>query len=178
MTARSQMRKLFGLHLPKTSRQRRRRRTQVARVLVEQLQERVMLSADPTTAWLGALPDSIPLTDISIPGTANSASGPSLQDALLGSGAENEVVPPDATSQGVNDAALAAHVAATVASEAATVAGGENQAANGTAIAANTVALAADTAAGITQISTGAGLAIGLASDITGVASACFPKAS
>ena len=49
MTARSQMRKLFGLHQPKTSRasrQRRRRQTQVARMLLEQLQERVMLSAD------------------------------------------------------------------------------------------------------------------------------------
>src|SRR4051794_39895201 len=106
------MRKLFGLHHPKTSRasrQRSRRKTHVARVLLEQMENRVMLSADPIAAWLGALPDSIPLTDISLPGTVNSASGPSLQDALLGNGAENMVIAPDAKSQGVNDTAYAAY---------------------------------------------------------------------
>ena len=52
MTARSQMRKLFGLHLPKTSRgsrQRSRRQTHVVRMLLEQMQERVMLSATIVT---------------------------------------------------------------------------------------------------------------------------------
>src|SRR4051794_11747484 len=85
MNARSQMRKLFGLHQPKTSRQRRRRQTQHTRLLLEQMENRVMLTADPT-AWLGALPDSIPLTDISIPGTVSSASGPSTGDAFFGDG--------------------------------------------------------------------------------------------
>ncbi len=93
MTARSQT-KPFGLHLledvprvPPAAQEA----THVARMVLEQMQERVMLSAAPTTAWMGALPGSIPLTDISIPGTVNSASGPSLQDALMGSGAENMV---------------------------------------------------------------------------------------
>ncbi len=88
MTARSQTRKLFGLHQPKTSRasrQRSRKKTHVARLQLEQMEGRVMLSAaivtttnGPTgvaqpTAWMGALPGSIPLTDISTPGTYKSA---------------------------------------------------------------------------------------------------------
>jgi hypothetical protein len=156
-------------------------------MLLEQLQERVMLSATIVTttnatgvaqpsAWMGQLADSIPLTDISIPGTVNSAAGPSLQDALLGSGAENMVNPPSPTNNGVTDAQLAAYLTATTDSEAAIVAdaagAGDSQALNAAAIAANTAALTADTAAGITQVSTGAGLAIGLASDVTGLASA------
>ena len=93
MTAHSRIHKLFGLHQPKTSRasrQRSRRQTHVARMLLEQMEDRVMLSAaivtttnGPTgvaqpTAWMGQLADSIPLTDISMPGTVNSASGSSL----------------------------------------------------------------------------------------------------
>src|SRR5271165_2344913 len=139
MTARSRTRKLFGLHQPKTSRasrQRSRRQTHDAKLQLEQMEDRVMLSAaivtttnGPTgaaqpTAWMGALPGSIPLTDISMPGTVNSAAGPSLQDALLGSGAEKEVTPPDATTKGVHDTALAAHAASAAASEAAIVARG------------------------------------------------------
>jgi hypothetical protein len=180
MTGRSQMRKLFALHLPQTSRasrQRRRRQTHVARMLLEQLEGRVMLSATivtttngvtQPTAWMGSLPGSIPLTDISLPGTVNSASGPSLQDALMGSGSENEVNPPSA----LNDAALAQQLLAATDAEAAIATGGEDPVTNATAIAAAATATADDTAAGITQTSTGAGLAISLASDITGLASA------
>jgi hypothetical protein len=153
-------------------------------MLLEQMEQRVMLSAaivtttsGPTgvaqpSAWMGQLADSIPLTDMSIPGTVNSAAGPSLQDALLGSGAENMVNPPSPTNNGVNDAQLAAYATATTASEAAIAAGGENDALNNTATSANAAATAADITAGITQVSTGAGLALGLTSDITGLASA------
>ena len=105
MTARSRIHKLFGLHQPKTSRvrQRSRKKTHVARLQLEQMEGRVMLSAaivtttnGPTgvaqpTAWMGQLADSIPLTDISMPGTVESASGPSLQDALFGNGSSNVV---------------------------------------------------------------------------------------
>ena len=183
MSARSQMRKLFGLHLPKTSRasrQRSRRQEHAVRMLLEPLQERVMLSATivsvpggatgvaSTTAWMGPLPDGIPLTDISLPGTYESASGPSLQDALSGSGSENQVSALNATTIGV----IATHATAAVATVAATIAGGTNQTLNGVATAADTAALAADTAAGITQTSTGALLTKSLASDVTSLTAA------
>jgi hypothetical protein len=166
----------------KSARQRRQS-TQAARVgrrisqaVMDTLEKRCLLSSvtavtTPTT-WMSALPGGTSLTDVSLPGTTQSASGPTLQDALLGSGSSSEVNPANPTTNGVNDAALAAHAAAAAATEAAILAGGNNQVANGAAIAADTAALAADIAAGITQTSTGAGLAIGLASDVTGVAAA------
>jgi hypothetical protein len=141
---------------------------------VELMEPRVLLStATPNpTSWMGSLGNGIPLTDISMPGTYNSAAGPSLQDALLGSGSENQVNPPSATNTGVNSAALTAHAVAAAASEAALIAGGANAVLNATATTASGLALVADAAAGITQISSGAGLGIGIASDITGLTSA------
>jgi hypothetical protein len=175
------MRKLSGLHLPKTSRasrQRSRRQTHIVRMLLEQMEERVMLSAAivsvpggatpgaaPTTAWMGQLADSTPLTDISLPGTYESASGPSLQDTLSGSGSENQVSGTTPTTIAV----LTTHIAAGTASAAAataTLAGKPSPALNAAATTANVAATAADAAAGINQTSTGALLAIGLASDI------------
>ena len=44
-------------------------------------------------AWMATLPDSIPLTEISLPGTYESAAGPGVQDALFGSGSDN-ITPP------------------------------------------------------------------------------------
>src|SRR6516162_3170744 len=114
MTAHSRIHKLFGLHQPQTSRQRSKRQTHVARMLLEQMEQRVMLSATivtttngvtQPTAWMGALPGSIPLTDVSIPGTVNSAAGPSLQDALFGSGSSNVVSTGPAAER-----AIAAHL--------------------------------------------------------------------
>src|SRR5689334_2840675 len=92
---------------------RRTLRTAVAAV-VEYMESRVLLSGVPTAnpaAWMASLGNGIPLTDLSLPGTYNSAAGPGLQDALLGSGSENEVSPPSPTSNGVNDTALAAYAA-------------------------------------------------------------------
>src|SRR5690348_7816048 len=96
-------------------------RTAVAAV-IEFMEARVLLSGVPTTnpaAWMASLPDGIPLTDISLPGTYNSAAGPGLQDALLGSGSENEVNPPSPTNTGVNTAALVAYASVSATTEAA-----------------------------------------------------------
>jgi hypothetical protein len=40
------------------------------------------------TSWMSQLPDSLPLTDISTPGTTKSASGPSMADSFFGNGEE------------------------------------------------------------------------------------------
>jgi hypothetical protein len=152
---------------------RRKKLGTVVRMVIESMEPRVLLSTTPNPAsWMASLGNGIPLTDLSLPGTYNSAAGPGLQDALLGSGSSSQVNPPSPTSTGVNTAALVAHAAASAASYAALLKGGEDATANGIATAANTAALAADSAAGITQLSTGAGLALGLASDITALASA------
>ena len=88
---------------------------------VEQLEERVTPNAaivsttnGPTgvaqpTAWMAQLPDSIPLTDISTPGTYMSASGPSAPNAVLGDGATATTA---ATSGAAADSASAASVTA------------------------------------------------------------------
>jgi hypothetical protein len=46
---------------------------------------RVKLTFLPTS-WMAQLPNSLPLTDLSMPGTSNSASGPSLASAFFGNG--------------------------------------------------------------------------------------------
>ncbi len=121
--------------------------------------------------WMAAEPDGVPLTDISLPGTVNSAAGPSLSDALIGSGSSNVLVPTTVSGTVANDASLAAHLADSIAVEAALAQGEAGALALSTVVALDTAALAADSAAGITQTSTGAGLALGLESDIAAVAS-------
>ncbi len=129
--------------------------------------------APPTTVpWMSTLPDTEQLTNVSLPGTYESAAGPDLANALLGTGSVKFLNSPSLTNTATTNAALVAHVAADTAAIAALAAGGNNAAANAAAAAANAAALTADAAAGITMQSTGAGLAIGLASDITGLASA------
>ena len=121
--------------------------------------------------WMAAEPDGVPLTDVSLPGTVNSAAGPSLSDALIGSGSSNVLVPTTVSGTVANDASLAAHLADSIAVEVALASpDAAAVAANSTVVALDTAALAADSAAGITQTSTGAGLALGLTSDIAAVA--------
>jgi hypothetical protein len=122
----------------------------------------VTLSVQPTS-WMGQLADSLPLTDISLPGSYRSASGPSLSDALFGDGSNNVIGPPTP----VTTAAQSLHLAAAAADSAAILAGGDNTGLNSIAIAANGAAAAADGAAGITDTVSG----LGLASDIAGLAS-------
>ena len=135
---------------------------------MQALEERRMLSTvtsvSTAATWMSAVPGSTPLTDISIPGTVQSAAGASLQNALFGTGSSSVVNPPSA----LNDSALGLHLAASTTSEAAILAGGDNPAANGLAIAANTAALGADAAAGATDAASDAGVG----SDAAGVASA------
>jgi len=59
-------------------------------------------SVAATSAWMAQLPDSIPLTDISLPGTYMSASGPSVANALSG----NEALA--TTAAALEDASYAA----------------------------------------------------------------------
>jgi hypothetical protein len=122
----------------KRARQRRRRRA--VAVQIESIEPRLLLSA-ASSAWMSSQPDSIPLTNISVPGTYESASGPSLQDALLGSGSSNIVNPPTLTNNATNNAALAAETAASLAAAAALAAGGENLALNAAAVAADVAVL-------------------------------------
>jgi hypothetical protein len=131
----------------------------------------INVAAPSATPWMAGLPDNLSLTDISLPGTYQSASGPDLQDALLGSGSSDEVNSPTLTGAVVGDAGLAAALAADAADQAAISSMGNSQLANNLAIAANAAALTAEAAAGITQTSAGAGLALGLASDIAALAS-------
>ncbi len=89
-------------------------------------------------AWMGPLPDSIPLTNISLPGTSKSAAGPSLDNAFLGDSASSLV----STPSGVLDTpALVAYLSGLVADAYAAYQDGANQAANATATALLTTAL-------------------------------------
>ncbi len=126
---------------------------------------------EPTTSWMAALPDSIPLTDISMPGTDNSASisvpttdtsaqGPTMDDAFLGDSASTLVGQPNAQTY----AAITAHFAATTAGLVAL--GTDNPAAAAAALAADIAALSADSAAGTP---TDSASALGLAADSAAV---------
>jgi hypothetical protein len=123
--------------------------------------------AQPTN-WMAALPNSLPLTDVSLPGTYKSASGPSLNTALFGDNSTTVTPTPGPTTNFV----LFTHLTANIASETAMLADGKNQAFNVLAGAAYTAALGADAAAGITKTSTGAGLVLSLLSDVASLASA------
>ena len=121
--------------------------------------------------WMAAEPDGAKLTVISLPGTVNSAAGPSLSDALIGSGSATVVVPTTVTGVAANNTALAAHLANSTAVAAALAAGDENAVGAGSAVVVSDLStLATDTSLGITQTSSGAGLALGLASNTTAVA--------
>jgi hypothetical protein len=128
--------------------------------------------------WMAAEPDGVPLTDISLPGTVNSAAGPSLSDALIGSGSSNVLVPTTVSGVLANDASLAAHLTDSIAVEVALASpDAAAVAANSVVVLDDALASAADTAAGITQTSTGAGLALGLTSDIAAVTSDSYSLA-
>jgi hypothetical protein len=125
------------------------------------------LTAQPT-AWMGQLADGLPLTDVSLPGTYNSASGPNVADALLGDSSAGVVGAPSALSY----TASSLHLTAALVDAAAEKAGGDNTALNGIAIGANAAATAADAAAGITDTVSGLGMVSDTAGLTSGIADA------
>jgi hypothetical protein len=202
MSTRSRTRKLFALHQLKASRasrQRSRKQTHDARLQLERMEDRVMLSAIVSVpsgatgvaqpnAWMGALSGSIPLTDVSLPGTYKSASGPSLQDAALGRGSQqllpnidvnadleaSGITPPSDTNlyYELEAAALITHKAAQAATLNALRLQGASTSANAAATGLNGLAISAQVAAGISETSSGALLAKSLAAASTSLISA------
>src|SRR5579871_255897 len=86
-----------SVHSWRASARRRPMRGHGVLLRFDPLEDRVMPSSSivtngstsgvtTTQAWMAPLPGSLPLTDISLPGTSNSAAGPSMVSAILGDG--------------------------------------------------------------------------------------------
>jgi len=161
-------------------------------VSFEQLEERVTPSASivsltngtigvaQTNAWMAQLPDSIPLTDISLPGTDKSgaAAVPAMDNAFFGNGASGVVGPVGASTY----AAFGAHLAAATADGVAAGFGGTNVLADTAAGALNTTALGLDASAGISNTASGlqvaadvAALAANIANGVTATSGGLNP---
>ena len=119
------------------------------RLQVEQMEDRLVPNAaivsytnvttvtgvTTSSTWMAQLPDSIPLTDVSLPGTSASASGPSLANAFLGDGSSA------AAAADLSYASLATAAASVIAAQ---VQSKLSAAANASATTADTTAAAAE----------------------------------
>ena len=126
------------------------------------------VAASNTAPWMSTQSDSIPLSDLSLPGTVQSASGPSLVNALFGNGSNNIV-----STGPLAESDEALHITAsltTAAISGATALNSDNPVLDAAGAAADAAASSADFAEDQSG-STGVGLGLSLASDITTEAS-------
>jgi len=135
----------------------RRFSTLSAPLYLEALEDRTLLSnvlsaPGVTNAnCMSALPDSIPLTNISLPGTYKSATGPSLNDAFFGTGSSDVAGPVNETTY----VAAGLHLAAAIADGVAVAQGGQDPLLTTIANNANVAAFIADATAGVSDAISG-----------------------
>jgi hypothetical protein len=130
------------------------------------------VAASTTAPWMSTQSDSIPLSDLSLPGTYQSASGPNLTDALFGNGSSNVV-----STGPLAESDEALHIAASLTTatiSSATAANNDNPVLDAAGATADAAASSADAAEDHAGDNVGVGLGLSLASDITTEASDAY----